>query len=68
MAPQPANWPLQNRSAEACIDVGQPERAVEVPEKYLVITGYTGRSTQALQLLELANQKLEELGCRGSNS
>lgn len=68
VATEPASWPLQNRLAEPYIDVGQPERAVEALEKSLVITGYTGRSTQARQLLELHNQKLEELGTRGFGS
>ena len=60
VATVPASWPLQNRLAEAYIDVGQPERAVEVLEESLAITGESGRSGQARQLLEAANQKLEE--------
>ncbi len=60
VATVPNSWPLQNRLAEAYIDVGQPERAVEVLEESLAITGDSGRSAQARQLLELANQKLEE--------
>ncbi len=59
VATVPASWPLQNRLAEAYIDVGQPERAVEVLEKSLAITGESGSSSQARQLLELANQKLQ---------
>jgi len=60
VATVPTSWPLQNRLAEAYIDVGQPERAVEVLEESLAITGESGRSGQARQLLELANQKLQE--------
>ena len=60
VATVPASWPLRNRLAEAYIDVGQPERAVEVLEASLVLTRDSGRSGQARQLLELANQKLEE--------
>ena len=59
VATVPASWPLQNRLAEAYIDVGQPERAVEVLEKSLAITEESGSSSQARQLLELANQKLQ---------
>ncbi len=68
VATVPASWPLQNRLAEAYIDVGQPERAVEVLEASLVLTGDSGRSGPARQLLELANQKLEELETRDPDS
>ena len=64
VATVPASWPLQNRLAEAYIDIGQPERAVEVLEESLLIRS----ATQTLQLLELANQKLEELETRDSGS
>ena len=60
VATVPASWPLQNRLAEAYIDIGQPERAVEVLEGSLAITGDSGESGQARQLLKLANQRLEE--------
>ena len=60
VATVPASWPLQNRLAEAYIDIGQPEQAVEVLKESLAITGDSARSSQARQLLELANQKLEE--------
>ena len=57
VATVPASWPLQNRLAEAYIDIGQPERAVEVLEESLAIRS----TTETLQLLEMANQKLQEL-------
>ena len=56
----PALWPLQNRLAEASMDVGRPEPAVEILEESLNITGDSGHSSQARKLLELANEKLEE--------
>ena len=68
MATVPNSWPLQNRLAEAYIDVGQPEGAVEVLEKSLAITGDSVKSGQARQLLKLANQRLEELETRDSGS
>ncbi len=57
----PNSWPLQNRLADAYIDVGRPEGAVEVLEESLAKTGDSVKSGQARQLLKLANQKLEEL-------
>jgi len=60
VATVPASWPLQNRLAEAYIDIGQPEQAIEVLKESLAITGDSARSSEARQLLELANQKLEE--------
>ena len=54
--------------AEGHIDVGQPERAVEVLEKSLAMTGESGRSGWAQQLLKLANQRLEELDTWDSGS
>ena len=68
VATVPASWPLQNRLAEAYIDTGQPERAVEVLVESLTITGDSGKSGEARQLLELANQKLEEQEPRNSGS
>ena len=68
VATVPNSWPLQNRLAEAYIDVGQPERAVEILEESLVITGDADSSGHARQLLELANQKLQELETRDSGS
>ena len=65
MAPAPASWTSQNRLAEAYIDVGQPERAVEVLEESVITTVKSGSSTQ---LLVLANQKLWELGTSDSAS
>ena len=54
--------------AEDYIDAGQPERAVEVLEKSLPITGDSVKSGQARQLLKLANQRLGELETRYSGS
>ena len=68
VATVPNSWPLQNRLAEAYIDVGQPERAVEVLRESLAITGESRMPGQTRQLLELANQKLEEQNARDSGS
>ena len=61
MATAPASWLLQNRLAEANIDVGQPKRAVEVLEESQGITEGSKMPDQTRQLVELANQKLDEL-------
>ncbi len=61
MATAPASWPLRIRLAEAYIDVGQPKRTVEVLEESLARTEGPKMPDQTRQLLELANQKLDEL-------
>lgn len=57
----PASWPLQNRMAQDYIYGGQPKRTVEVLEESLARTEGSKMPDQTRQLLELANQKLEEL-------
>jgi len=61
VATVPTSWPLMNRLAEAHIDAGQPELAVEVLKESMAITGDVGNSGPAQKLLELANQRLEEM-------
>jgi hypothetical protein len=56
----PASWPLHNRLAEAYIDTGQPQEALEVLEDSLSITGQSSISDQALDLQRTAIQDLEE--------
>ena len=69
VATVPASWPLQNRLAEAYIDIGQLDRAVEVLEASLATpTGKSGIPGQTRQPLELANQNLEDQQNRDSDS
>jgi tetratricopeptide (TPR) repeat protein len=57
----PASWPLYNRLAEAYLDTGQPTSALEVLEDSLAITRETPNSNQALNLQQVAYQKLDEM-------
>jgi hypothetical protein len=54
----PNSWPLINRLAEACIDVGQPEMVLETMEMSLAITGDSNVSNEARRLQERANELL----------
>lgn len=56
----PAAWPLHNRLAEAYIDIGQPEMALQVLEGSLAVTGDTNPSTQAVILQGLARKELAQ--------
>jgi tetratricopeptide (TPR) repeat protein len=62
----PNSWPLINRLAEAYIDVGQPELALETLERSLAITGESNVSNEARRLQERANELLTNP--QGSNS
>ena len=55
----PGGWPLHNRLAEAYIDIGQPEAALEVLEGSIAITKDSYLSDSAIELQILARGKLE---------
>lgn len=66
----PSAWPLQNRLAEAYIDIGQPEAALEALEVSLAITkdSYLSDPAIALQTLALKNLQPTEEASSGSES
>ena len=67
----PGGWPLHNRLAEAYIDIGQPEAALEVLEGSIAITKDSYLTDFASKLQEIARSKLdrsrESLPNAGSN-
>ena len=68
VATVPASWPLRNRLAEAYVDIGQLERAIQVLGQSLAISGDSANSDRVRELLEAANQKLKERDTRDSGS